>query len=69
MKKTNVQNVAKKVTKEGGQCEICDKWNHSKCAGITRESRKIVKQKEESKKEIEKILDSQKQKELDEMAK
>jgi len=23
---------AKAVTKDGIQCEICDKWNHSKCA-------------------------------------
>ena len=25
----------KNVTNDGIQCEICDKWNHSKCAGIT----------------------------------
>ena len=27
----------KKVTKDGIQCEICDRWNHSKCAGIKAE--------------------------------
>ena len=32
--KDECTECGKKVTKDGIQCEICDKWNHSKCAGI-----------------------------------
>lgn len=35
--KDECTECGKKVTKDGIQCEICDKWNHSKCASIKAE--------------------------------
>lgn len=35
--KDECTECGKNVTKDGIQCEICDRWNHSKCAGIKAE--------------------------------
>jgi len=35
-------SCGKNVTRDGIQWEICDKWNHSKCVGITAEAYEFI---------------------------
>jgi PHD-finger len=108
IEKDECRVCGKNVIKDGIQCEICDEWNHSKCAGITAEAYEfissndqthwycnscnkgtslmikemkrlqekvqnfellLVKHKEESKKETEKIVEHQQNEVLKEIEK